>query len=121
MTSVFQGTYHFSSSNVGLAYLGIGVGMFIGLAVFGRISDKLIQRLAAQNNGVFEPEFRLPPMIPAALILPAGLLLYGWTAQYEVHYIVPIIGTALVGLGLMSTFVSSSYQSGSLDAYNALC
>ena len=80
--------------------------MFIGLAVFGRLSDKLIQKLAARNGGVLEPEYRLPPMIPAALIIPAGLFIYGWTAQYEVHWIVPIIGTSLVGFGLITTFVS---------------
>lgn len=106
MTSVFKGQYGFSSANVGLAYLGIGVGMFLGMGVFGRFSDKLIQKLAARNNGVLEPEYRLPPMIPAALILPCGLFLYGWTAKYEVHWIVPIIGTAIVGLGLICTFVS---------------
>ena len=104
---MFQGQYGFSAANVGLAYLGIGVGMFLGLFLFGKSSDKLIQKLAARNNGVLEPEYRLPPMIPAALIIPAGLFLYGWTAQYQVHWIAPIIGTSFVGFGLISTFVSA--------------
>jgi predicted MFS family arabinose efflux permease len=106
LTSVFRNTYGFSSSNVGLVYLGIGVGMFSGIFIFGKFSDPLIQKLAARNNGVLEPEYRIPPMIPAAAIIPAGLFLYGWTAQYEVHWIVPIIGTGLVGFGLITTFVS---------------
>jgi len=107
LTSVFTGSYGFSSSSVGLVYLGIGVGMFLGIGIFGKLSDPLIQKLAARNNGVLEPEFRIPPMIPAALIIPAGLFIYGWTAQYQVHWIVPILGTALVGFGLITTFVSS--------------
>jgi predicted MFS family arabinose efflux permease len=104
---VFRNTYGFSASNVGLVYLGIGVGMFSGIGILGKLSDPLIQKLAARNNGVMEPEFRIPPMIPGALVIPAGLLLYGWTVYYHVHWIVPIIGTAFVGFGLIATFVST--------------
>jgi len=31
--------------------------------------------------------------------IPIGLFIYGWTAQYEVHYIVPLFGTLVVGIG----------------------
>ena len=108
MTGVFQGRYGFSSRNVGLAFLGIGIGMFGGLFITGTMSDKIVKKLAERNGGVTKPEFRIPPMIPAAFTIPIGLFLYGWTAYYEVHYIVPIIGTAFVGLGLITTFVSLS-------------
>jgi len=29
--------------------------------------------------------------------------LYGWTAAYRVHWIVPIIGTAVIGFSMMLT------------------
>jgi len=105
MTGVFEKTYHFSPSNVGLAYLGIGIGMFGGLFITGATSDLIVKKLAAKNGGVMKPEFRLPPMIPAGFAIPIGLFVYGWTARYAVHYIVPIIGTAFVGLGLITTFM----------------
>lgn len=108
MTGVFTQNYGFSARSVGLAYLGIGIGMFGGLFVTGVLSDSIVKKLAARNNGELKPEYRLPPMIPAAFTTPVGLFLYGWSAHYEVHYIVPIIGTAFVGLGLITTFVSSS-------------
>ena len=38
-------------------------------------------------------------------MIPIGLFIYGWTAYYHVHWIVPIIGTSLVGLGLLFTFM----------------
>jgi hypothetical protein len=106
MTNVFEDTYHFSKSNVGLAYLGIGIGMFSGLFFTGMLSDTIVKKLAAKNNGVLKPEYRIPPMIPAAIIIPAGLFLYGWTAEYDVQYIAPIVGTSFVGFGLITTFVS---------------
>jgi hypothetical protein len=110
MTSVFENTYHFSSGNVGLAYLGLGVGMLGGLGVSGATSDLILKKLTARNGGVAKPEFRLPAMIPAACVIPIGLFIYGWTAQYAVHWIAPIIGTCFVGLGLISTFVSCSLR-----------
>jgi hypothetical protein len=106
MTSVFQKTYHFNGGVVGLAYLGIGIGMFTGLFISGATSDSVVKKLTERNQGIAKPEYRLPLMLPAALFIPVGLLIYGWTAQYAVHWIVPIIGTSLVGLGLITTFVS---------------
>lgn len=38
--------------------------------------------------------------IPAAVAIPIGLILYGWTAQYKVQFVVPIIGTGFVGFGM---------------------
>ena len=105
ITEVFIDTYGFSQGASGLAYLGLGVGMLMGLVAFGMTSDKLIKRLSARNGGVSKPEFRLPPMIPAAILIPAGFFLYGWTAKNAVQWIVPIIGTGFVGTGLIGSFV----------------
>lgn len=106
ITAVFQGSYGFSQGLSGLAFLGLGVGMMLGLVAFGMVSDKLVKKLSV--NGVTKPEYRLPPMIPAAMIIPAGFFLYGWTTEYRVHWMAPIIGTALVGIGLIGIFVSFS-------------
>jgi predicted MFS family arabinose efflux permease len=106
ITSVFTEAYGFSQGLSGLAYLGIGIGMMVGLVLVGGSSDLLLKKLAAANNGVIKPEYRLPPMIAAGLILPIGLFLYGWTTQYQIQWMVPIIGTALVGVGLIGSFVS---------------
>jgi hypothetical protein len=110
MTEVFESTYHFHGGTVGLAYLGIGIGMFLGLFISGATSDRVVAKLTERNGGERKPEYRLPLMIPAALIIPAGLFLYGWSAQYAVHWIVPIIGTSFVGVGLITTFVSFPFS-----------
>lgn len=40
-------------------------------------------------------------MIWAGPAIPAGTFIYGWTADYSVLWIVPMIGTAFVGLGIV--------------------
>ena len=70
ITSVFTQGYGFSQGLSGLAYLGTGTGMILGLVIVGGPSDLLLKKLAAANHGFIKPEYRLPPMIVAGLILP---------------------------------------------------
>ncbi|KAL8957667.1 MAG: hypothetical protein Q9183_005996 [Haloplaca sp. 2 TL-2023] len=107
MTEVFESQYGFSSGAVGLTYLGIGIGSFMGLFIFGIGSDRIVKYLS-RKTGEMKPEYRLPPMIPGAFFVPIGLFLYGWTAEKSTHWIIPIIGTGFVGLGLLATFMPVS-------------
>ena len=54
--------------------------------------------------------YRLLLLLPGIFAIPVGLLLYGWTAQYRVHWIVPIIATSFVGIGTTGSFVSLSHS-----------
>ncbi|PGH11416.1 hypothetical protein AJ79_04917 [Helicocarpus griseus UAMH5409] len=108
ISSVFTGQYKFSQGSAGLAFLGIGVGSILGLAVIGAFSDRILQSLAAKNNGELKPEYRLPLMLPGALSIPIGLFWYGWTAEKGVHYIVPIVGTGFIGAGMILVFMTAS-------------
>jgi hypothetical protein len=47
-------------------------------------------------------------MCTGGIVLPAGLFLYGWSAQYGTHFIVPMLGTAVIGFGLIVTFMSAN-------------
>jgi MFS family permease len=112
-TFVFQDQYKFSTGASGLAYLGLGVGFLLGLLGTGLTSDHIAKKRAA--GAAIKPEHRLPPLIFGALLIPLGLFWYGWSAQYKVHWIVPIIGTSFVGLGMM--FVFMPIQSYLIDAF----
>lgn len=105
MTDVFETQYNFSQGSVGLAYLGVGVGSFIGLFVLGAISDRLQQSLTTSNGGVPKPEYRLPPMFVGSWLIPVALFWYGWTAEKKDAWILPIIGTAFLGIGMIIAFV----------------
>lgn len=107
MTIVFEGQYGIGNGNVGLVFLGLGFGQIIGLFLFAGTSDRMLKKRAAKNNGVMTPEMRLPFLLHTSLFAPAGLLLYGWTAEYKVHWIVPIIGTCLISIGMVSCFTDS--------------
>ncbi|KAI8936028.1 hypothetical protein NX059_007530 [Plenodomus lindquistii] len=106
ITFVFEGQYRFSSGSVGLAYIGVGVGMMIGMAALGTVSDKLIQKQQALGN--VRPEHRLPMRltVPGAVALPIGVFIYGWTTYYKVHWIVPIMATSLIGLGNLTCMMT---------------
>ncbi|KAI1413111.1 bicyclomycin resistance protein [Hypoxylon sp. FL1857] len=116
ITEVFQEYYHFTTSTVGLAFLGLGVGSMIGILLFSGTSDKYIQKRAAKADAAaqaaggvkmgLKPEYRLPLLPLGAVLIPAGLFIYGWTASYKVHWIAPIIGTAVVGVGNLIVFMS---------------
>ncbi|KAG9249800.1 CefM protein [Emericellopsis atlantica] len=102
--TVFGEIYDFSIGEIGLAYLGIAIGLLIGNMIFGFASDRLLSRMSQGKSP--KPEFRLPLMIPAALCIPACLFMYGWTVLYKVHWIVPICATSLLGVGLNLSLMS---------------
>ena len=70
ITEVYEGQYHFSQGTVGLTYLGIGVGSFVGTIIFGIASDKILK--AKSKSGEMKAEYRLPPMIPGSFLIPIG-------------------------------------------------
>lgn len=112
-TFVFRDQYGFNAGAAGLAYLGLGVGFLLGLFATGVTSDRMAKKKAA--GGLLKPEHRLAPLIFGILLIPVGLLWYGWTAQYKVHWIAPIVGTSFVGLGIL--FVFMPVQSYLIDAF----
>ncbi|KAL4792333.1 major facilitator superfamily domain-containing protein [Aspergillus venezuelensis] len=106
ITGIFENQYGFSPSLAGLAYLGFGVGSLIGLVISGVAGNKIAMSHTAQ--GKFRPESRLPPMVFGAWFIPVGLFWYGWSAQAQTHWIVPIIGTGVFAVGLMTVFMAAN-------------
>lgn len=113
LTPLFMRIYHFNTVHAGLTFLGLGVGSMLGVAYFSYSSDKYMKKkaAAAKEQGIVDPaesmkpEHRLPPLKTGAILLPAGLFIYGWTAEYETHWIVPIIGTSIIGVGNLLIFM----------------
>jgi MFS family permease len=115
LTPLFMEIYHFKTSYAGLAFLGLGVGSMIGVVSFSVTSDRNIKKKAAEEAVLAEaegrapegmkPEYRLSPLPAGAIILPIGFFIYGWTAEYQVHWIAPIIGTVVIGIGDLIVFM----------------
>jgi hypothetical protein len=76
---VFEGNHHFQLWQSGLTFLGMFVGMMIGITsnnfLWSTQYAKLVKREEQKTGipGASEPEFRLPPTIAGAWLVPIGL------------------------------------------------
>ncbi|KAI9317785.1 MFS multidrug transporter [Zopfochytrium polystomum] len=97
-TKLWISRYHQPVAISGLHYIALGVGLVAGSMGSAPVFNHIYRTLRDRNNGTSLPEHRLPAAIPAAVVLPAALLLYGWSAQSQTHWILPDLGIALFGL-----------------------
>ena len=83
--------YGFPKSIASLHYLAL-LGSLIGSQISGRLTDRLyiclLKRYGIEDAKAL-PEFRIPPMIPAAILSTIGLFLFGWSAQLKLLWILP--------------------------------
>jgi len=124
--SLWETEYHESVGIGGLNYISLGVGFFLGTQICAPCQDMIYRRLKRTiGNGVGRPEFRVPLMIPGAFLVPIGLFLYGWSAQYHTHWIVPNIGAAIfaagviIGFQCIQTYIVDSYTRFAASAVGA--
>ncbi|KAM0429799.1 hypothetical protein ACHAPT_006405 [Fusarium lateritium] len=101
---VFEDAYGFSTKTVGLVYLGLGIGSFVGMGWFAFDSNKEVKKQMAVDN--LKPEARLKLLPAAAIIFPIGFFIYGWTADFKTHWMAPIIGLAIIGIGNLVCFMA---------------
>ncbi|KAE8373502.1 major facilitator superfamily domain-containing protein [Aspergillus bertholletiae] len=106
---IFTNNHGFNLWQVGLSFLGITVGMIIGIGtnpLWNRNFMRLLQEHQTKSGtaGSSEPEFRLPPAVGGAPLVTIGLLWFAWTTYPSVHWIVPIIGSSIFGAGLIMIF-----------------
>ena len=99
----------------GLNYISLGLGFFLGTQIAAKTADRIYKHLKAKNGDVGRSEFRVPLMFPGAVMVPIGLLIYGWSAQYKVFWLVPNIGTAIFAAG--NQLVFQNCQTYIVDAY----
>ena len=115
-TFVYQGIYSFNSRSAGLSFISGGVGNLVGVVYTGFLFDGIIKN--KQQNGITTPKaedwLSFIITVPAATLLPWGLIMYGWTANKGVHSIALMIGTGLLGFDMLGLFLSM--QSYLIDA-----
>ncbi|EPE03904.1 fluconazole resistance protein 1 [Ophiostoma piceae UAMH 11346] len=101
---VFEGNHGFTLWQTGLSFMGMFVGMAAAGASFPiwtRVRAGLIAKRPGKQS---EPEDRLPSVMVGAICAPIGLFWFGWTSYASIHWIVPIIGSAVFGLGALFAF-----------------
>jgi hypothetical protein len=83
-TDVFETTYGFNAGEAGLSYLGLVVGFLFGQYTFDMLVQWRSRRLSAMKQEM-APEDQLPPLVLGSLLIAAGLIWYGWSAEYKIH------------------------------------
>jgi MFS family permease len=103
-----------------LHYLSIALGCTLAGQIGAHIMDWVYKRLTNRSGGPGIPEFRLPYALPGFLLMPAGLLLYGWAAEYTLPWAVVDAGAVIFTLG---SFVAAegviAYQLDEFGDYGA--
>ena len=91
--------YQFSSLDVGFTNFAVFVGCLIGLLTAGPVSDWISARATKRNNGIREPEMRLPALVPYLILMIIGNVIIsvgadrGWP-----WYPIVIVGFTFIGI-----------------------
>lgn len=109
----------------GVNYIALGVGFFLGSQICAPLQDRIYKRLKARGGGIGKPEFRVPLMVPGAVLVPVGLFIYGWSAEFKTFWLVPDIGAAIfsagviIGFQCIQTYIVDSYTRFAASAIGA--
>lgn len=93
MQPIYQGEYGFNTEQVGLLYLGPGLGfIFCVWFIVPRI-DTVYNKLSSRNGGKGRPEYRLPLANIGSIFVPISLFWFAWTVDYHAAWWVSILAT----------------------------
>ena len=78
-----------------LNYPSLGIGTAFAAEVSTNINDRIYRFPSNKNSGTGRPDFRVPIMIPATVLLSIGLFWFGWSAHAHLHWIMPNVGATI--------------------------
>lgn len=110
VSQLFGPKYGFDSQAQGLVFLSPFLGSVIGTYLCGPLSDRIATYYTKRNNGIREPEMRLPTCTIAAALVFVGCLITGVTYHYSTHWMGPVVGYGTLSAGAqMGATLSMSY------------
>ncbi|KAF7193122.1 putative MFS-type transporter [Pseudocercospora fuligena] len=108
--------YGWSQENSGLIAVGSVLGYFLAAPLIPSF-DRLAAYLTRRNDDIREAEMRLGVLLPAAFVAPAGLIVYGMTAEDQLHWVGYFAGVAMCNWGAYFFFTGTLAYA--VDSYNA--
>ena len=104
--------YSLKTSSIGnLVGIAPLIGSTIAAPITGRASDYLCRWFALRNKGVFEPEFRLPLLIPFTVIIALGAFGLGAAIDHGLSTIICGVFLAILNFGIaLGATVCVSYS-----------
>lgn len=120
MQPIYQGEYGFDTEQVGLLYLGPGLGFLFAVWFLVPRIDTVYNALTARNNGKSKPEFRLPLANIGSVLIPISLFWFAWTVAFHTPWPASIASTFFYGVGqVMILNASQNYYIDSFEKYAA--
>ncbi|KAI5358587.1 Putative major facilitator superfamily, MFS transporter superfamily [Septoria linicola] len=101
--------WDFSTVQIGLAFIPIGVGYVLAWAAFiPFIKRNIKERQAKPNDEKAQYESRLYPLLWMAPCLPIGLIGFAWTIQGPpIHWIGSMVFAAIVGIANYAIYMAT--------------
>lgn len=91
----FAEAYGFAAWQAGLCFVAAVIGAFLGIFCGGHLSDYVADYFTNRNDGIREPEMRLPAIMISLITGPLALVLYGVGINNRLRWIVPTLGIGL--------------------------
>lgn len=123
---VFGLGHGMNAFQTGLTFIGCGVGMLVACFYSLTFDLKRWIRPVQRAKGASTPEMRLPQGLMGAVLTVIGLFWFGYTSFESIHWIVPVIGSAVYGFGALSVmlctfaYVVDTYMMQSAPAFAAI-
>jgi len=112
---IIFGSKGFNEGEVGLSFLGMGLGVILAAIINATYFNGIYVRRAQQLGSKPPPEEHLRKAMWAAVIGPISLFWFAWTSQPSVHWAAAEVASIPFGMTVMFAFTASfTYK---VDAY----
>ncbi|KAH7276237.1 major facilitator superfamily domain-containing protein [Fusarium solani] len=109
--------YSWPIENTGLVAVASFLGYLVAMGLFGRLPDRFAARMTRRNKNIHEAEHRLWCLVVVFLISPASLILYGYCAERQLHWIGLVFAIGIFQFG--SFFYLTYTLAYAMDSYEA--
>lgn len=95
----YDAPWNYTNAAVAIMNVPCLIGAAIGCYYAGSLSDWFVLQLAKRNNGILEAEYRLWFIFLAAIISPAGMLMFGIGTGMGYSWHMTYVGLGFIGFG----------------------
>jgi DHA1 family multidrug resistance protein-like MFS transporter len=103
VSETFREVHGWSATSSNLPMIGVTIGAIIG-GLFNIYGGLRYARLSRELGGKPLPEERMLVMMYCGWMMPAGIFIFAWTQDKDIHWIAPIIGLGIMFCGFFTIF-----------------
>lgn len=100
--------YHVQE-NTGLIAIAAFLGYLVAAVPFATLPDRFAARLTRRNNNIREAEYCIWCLVPMIFVSPAALILYGYTAEKQLHWVGFLIAVGIFQFGELPSYIMAFF------------